>query len=190
MILVESYMSATTQLTTADELLAMPDDGFRYELVYGELKKMSSAGFDHGCVASQFHWRLAQHVEANGLGVACIAETGFLLSTEPDTVLAPDSAFVRSDRLAQAKQSRGYWPGAPDLAVEVVSPSDTHSEVEEKAIAWLEAGTSMVLTINPRKRTVTVYRSLSDIVIFNADAILDIGDVVPGFAVPIKDLFG
>jgi len=174
---------------TADDLFSMPDDGFRYELVKGELRKMAPAGHEHGRVAIRFTWRLAQQVETNNLGAVYAAETGFLISTNPDTVRAPDVAFVSQKRLAQVKRAEGYWPGAPDLAVEVVSPGDTYIEVEEKAIEWLEAGTLMVLALNPRKRTVTVFRSLNDIVILNEASSLDLDEVVPGFKVAIKDIF-
>jgi Uma2 family endonuclease len=115
--------------------------------------------------------------------------TGFTLATNPDTVRAPDVAFVSRERLKKVKSASGFWPGAPDLAVEVVSPGDTYTEVEEKAIDWLAAGARMVLALNPRKRTVTVYRSLNDIVILNDDATLDLDDVVPGFKILVKDIF-
>ena len=182
-------MSTTVQPMTADDLLRMPNDGFRYELVKGELRKMAPAGHEHGRVAVRFTWRLAQHVEINNLGAVYAAETGFLISTNPDTVRAPDVAFVSRKRLDAVGKVGGYWPGAPDLAVEVVSPGDTYSEVEEKAIEWLEAGALMVLALNPRKRSVTVYRSLSAITILNEDAILDLNDVVPDFKVSVKDIF-
>src|ERR1051325_8824219 len=182
-------MSTVLQPMTADDLLRMPNDGFRYELVKGELRKMAPAGHEHGRVAIRFTWRLAQQVETNNLGAVYAAETGFLISTNPDTVRAPDVAFVSQKRLAQVKRAEGYWPGAPDLAVEVVSPGDTYIEVEEKAIEWLEAGTLMVLALNPRKRTVTVFRSLNDIVILNEASSLDLDEVVPGFKVAIKDIF-
>jgi Uma2 family endonuclease len=181
-------MSTTAQLVTADDLLKMPEDGFRYELVKGELKRMAPAGHEHGRVAVRFTWRLAQHVEANNLGAVYAAETGFLIATNPDTVRAPDVAFVSRKRLEEGKKE-GYWPGAPDLAVEVVSPGDTYSEVEEKATEWLEAGVLMVLALNPRKRTVTVYRSLKEITILNEDANIELGEVVPGFKVAVKDIF-
>jgi Uma2 family endonuclease len=183
------FMSTTIHLVTADDLLRMPDDGFRYELVRGELRKMCPAGNEHGRVAMKFSWRLAQHVEANDLGEVYAAETGFLISSEPDTVRAPDVSFVRKERIPEVGRTKGYSKGAPDLAVEVVSPGDTHAEVEEKAIDWLMAGTAMVLTFNPNKRTVTVYRSLKDIVILDENAILDLGDVVHDFKVAIKDIF-
>jgi Uma2 family endonuclease len=182
-------MSTTEQLMTVDELLRMPDDGFRYELVKGELRKMAPAGHEHGRVAVRFTWRLAQHVETNNLGIVYAAETGFTLATNPDTVRAPDVAFVSRERLAEVKRASGFWPGAPDLAVEAGSPGDTYSEVEEKAIDWLAAGARMVLALNPRKRTVTVYRSLNDIVILGDDAVHDLDDVVPEFKIAVKDIF-
>ncbi|PYS26423.1 MAG: hypothetical protein DMF75_22150 [Acidobacteria bacterium] len=153
-------MSTVVQSITADELLNMPDDGFRYELIRGELKKMPPPGHVHGRVAMKFGWRLAQHVETKN-----------------------------RDRLAAIGDVEGYLPGAPDLAVEVISPGDTYTEVEEKAIEWLANGSAMVLALNPRKRTVTIYRSMTDITILDQNAILDISDVVPDFKVSVKDLF-
>lgn len=182
-------MSTTLQPMTADELLRMPYDGFRYELVRGELRRMAPAGHEHGRVAVRFTWRLAQYVENNKLGAVYAAETGFLISTNPDTVRAPDVAFISQKRLDDVGRRAGYWPGAPDLAVEVISTGDTYSEVEEKAIEWLEAGALMVLALNPRKRTITVYRALNDITILSENAIFDLDDIVPGFKVAVKDIF-
>ena len=182
-------MSTTVWPMTAEDLLRMPDDGFRYELVKGELRKMAPAGHEHGRVAIRFSWRLAQHVETNDLGAVYAAETGFLISTNPDTVRAPDVAFVSRKRLEEVTKAEGYWPGAPDLAGEVVSPGDTYIEVEEKAIEWLEAGALMVVALNPHKRTVTVFRSLTDIVILNEASILDLDDIVPRFKVSVKEIF-
>jgi Uma2 family endonuclease len=117
---------------SAEELLHLPDDGFRYELVRGELKKMPPAGHEHGDVAMRFGWRLAQHVELHDLGKVFAAETGFLLSTQPDTVRAPDVAFVRKERVEQVSKKGGYWPGAPDLVIEVISPGDSYSEWKKR----------------------------------------------------------
>lgn len=182
-------MSATVGLMAADELLKLQHDGFRYELVKGELRKMSPAGHEHGRVAVRFTWRLAQHVEENGLGIVYAAETGFLIASNPDTVRAPDVAFVSQARAGQSGETGGYWPGAPDLAVEVVSPGDTFAAVEEKALDWLAAGTLTVLALNPQKRSVTVYRSVSEISIIGDDAILDLSDVVPEFKISVRDIF-
>lgn len=182
-------MSSIVELMTAQDLLQMPRDGFRYELVKGELKKMSPAGQKHGRIAARFTWRLAQHVETHRLGAVYSAETGFLLSSDPDTVRAPDAAFVARERIEETGDVEGYWPGAPDLAVEVISPGDTYAEVEEKTVQWIQAGARMVIVINPRNRTVAVYRSLNEISILEEDAILDAGEVVPGWKITVKELF-
>lgn len=182
-------MAIVHQLVTADELLRMPDDGFRYELVQGELRRMSPAGFQHGRLIMNIATPLDQHVRTHKLGVVCAAETGFLLTSDPDTVRAADVAFIRQEHIEQAAEPEGYWPGAPDLAVEVVSPNDLYTEVDEKVTDWLEAGTRMVVIINPRKRTVTVYRSLLQIVVLREQDLLDGGEVVPGWSLPIADIF-
>jgi Uma2 family endonuclease len=182
-------MSTRTQLVTAEELLRMPDDGFRYELVCGELRKMPPAGHVHGRLAATLTASLVRYVTANQLGAVYAAETGFILRRNPDTVRAPDVAFIRQQRVQEVGDVAGYWPGAPDLAIEVVSPSDSYAEVEEKVFEWLEAGTLMVLVVNPRRRSVTVYRSLADIIVLTQNDALDGGDVVPGWIMPVKDIF-
>ncbi len=180
---------APPKAVTADELLALPDDGFRHELIRGELRKMAPAGGRHGMIAVDIATSLNQHVKAHNLGRVFAAETGFVLASDPDTVRAPDAAFVRRERVEQAGTVEGYWPGAPDLAVEVISPNDTYTYVEEKVIEWLDAGTRMVVTVNPRARAVTVYRSRDDIAVLNEEDVLDSGEVVPGWSVPVKQLF-
>ena len=182
-------MTIDTQPVTAEELLRKPDDGFRYELIKGELRKMVPAGSEHGYVAYRVALLLGQHVEANKLGRVYAAETGFRISANPDTVRAPDAAFVSRERVEKAGRVEGYWPGAPDMAVEVVSPNDTHTLFTEKALAWLDAGSHTVLVADPLQRTVTVYRSLDDIRVLTQDATLDGGDVVPGWRLPVADLF-
>jgi Uma2 family endonuclease len=174
---------------TADDLLRMPDDGFRYELVRGELRKMSPAGSRHGRITTNITTRLDQHVRANDLGAIFAAETGFKLASDPDVVRAPDVAFVRQERIQEVGDIEGYWPGAPDLVVEVVSPSDSYSELEEKVFDWLMAGTQTVIVVNPRKRIVTVYRSLTDIKILMENDTLEGAEVLPGWKMPVKDIF-
>jgi len=183
-------MTTTTHLSTAEELLRMPDDGCRYELVRGELRKMSPAGSKHGKLVMKLAGPLFQFVEANNLGVVYAAETGFKLSADPDTVRAPDIAFVSEQRVGEADEAEGFWPGAPDLAVEVISPSDTYTEVEGKVLDWLGAGTRMVVTVNPRERILTVYRSLAETKVLTEDDVLDGDDVVPGWRLPVSDCFG
>lgn len=183
-------MSTTTQLMTAEELLKLPRGRFRYELIAGELRQMSPAGHKHGEIAARLSGILFQHVEAHDLGKIYAAETGFLITINPDTVRAPDVAFVRRERVDKADETTAYWPGAPDLAVEVNSPGDTVREVEEKVEEWLNAGTSLVWVVSPKLRTVTAYRSLTDIVMLTERDTLDGGDVIPGFQYPVAKLFG
>jgi Uma2 family endonuclease len=182
-------MAIQSQFITAEDLLRLPDDGLRYELVRGELRKMTPAGHQHGRIAINITTPLDQHVRAHNLGVVYAAETGFKLATDPDTVRAPDVAFIRRDRVEAVGDVEGYWPGAPDLAVEVISPSDTYTEVEEKIFYWLDAGVRLVIAANPRQHTVTVYRSRADIVLLTEDDTLDGSDVVPGWILPVREVF-
>ena len=184
-------MTTGARLITAEELLGRPSDGRRHELVRGELREMAPAGNKHGYLALEIGSELRNHVKANGLGRAYTAETGFKIASDPDTVRAPDAAFVSQPRLDEIGEVEGYWPGAPDLAVEVISPNDVHTEVVEKSLSWLEAGCLMVLVVDPGQRTVTVYRSLDDIRILKAEAgtAIDGDDVVPGWRLPLAELF-
>ncbi len=182
-------MAIQTGRVTAEELLDMPDDGFRYELVRGGIRKMVPAGSRHGYVAGELFGELRAHVKANDLGRVYAAETGFKLASDPDTVRAPDAAFVSHERLAQVGEVSGYFPGAPDLAIEVISPNDRHSEVVEKALAWLEAGCLMVLVADPERRTVTVYRSREEIRILAEGEAVDGDGVVPGWTLPVAEVF-
>ncbi|MBM4040131.1 MAG: Uma2 family endonuclease [Planctomycetes bacterium] len=181
-------MSINT-LVTAEELLAMPDDGFHYELVEGEIRKMSPAGIVHGLVAGQLDRLLGQHVFLNKLGATLTAEPSFRLSRDPDTVRVPDIAFIRRDRLRRRDPREACWPGAPDLAVEVLSPSDTPSEVDEKVAVWLDAGAAMVWVVNPTARSVTIYRTPTDIHTLTQQDELDGQDVVPGFRCRVSEIF-
>jgi Uma2 family endonuclease len=183
-------MSATlTKPMTADELLAMPDDG-RYELVKGELRKMAPTGDEHGDITMELAALLHWHVKENRLGKIYAAETGFKLESDPDTVRAPDIAFVTQDKIEKTGRLRGFRSGAPDLAIEVLSPRDRVSRVEEKVAEWLEAGARMVWVVSPKLHTVTVYRSLTDIVTLTGKDTLDGGDVVPGFQINVAEIFG
>ncbi|MCI0416785.1 Uma2 family endonuclease [bacterium] len=182
-------MQNTTTLVSAEELLKMPDDGFRYDLVRGILKKMSPGGKKHGKVAIKISSPLARHVEVNNLGEVYAAETGFKLASNPDTVRAPDVAFLSRKRVKKIGDIEGFIPGAPDLAVEVVSPSDSFSEVEEKVLEWLDSGTKLVIVADSRKRTLSAYRSRTDIRVLKEGDILDCSDVVPDWQLPVKGIF-
>src|SRR5262245_7247038 len=143
-------MTATGIRMTADELLRLPDNGMRRELIAGELYEMPPAGGEHGYVGIRAVYRLAafleQHPEIGGGLFA--AETGFRLTRNPDTVRAPDIAYIGPDRLDQARV-RGFPELAPDFVVEVVSPNDTAAEVQSKTEEWLRAGVLLVWVLYP-----------------------------------------
>jgi Uma2 family endonuclease len=184
-----STAPSADRLVTADELLLIPDDGFRRELVRGEVRVMTPAGRPHGRVASRILSRLERHVEARSLGESYAAETGFRLTSDPDTVLAPDASFVRRERLEKMGETEGFIPGAPDLAVEVISPRDSFADVEDKVSKWIGAGCRMVVVVNPRSRLTWVYQPDSHAVSLTDGDVLDGGDVVPGWKLPLRELF-
>ncbi|HSY47704.1 MAG TPA: Uma2 family endonuclease [Thermoanaerobaculia bacterium] len=171
-------------LLTADELLQLPDDGWRYELVRGELRKMSPSGARHGRVAAEIVGSLIAHMKRNRIGAVYSSETGFRISRQPDTVRAPDAAFVRSERVTEAA---GFFEGPPDAAFEVISPGDTYSEIEEKTRDWLRAGVKAVVVVDPRTRTVRVHRMDGA---RNVEDIIEIDDVIPGWRLSLAELFG
>ncbi|MBA3243003.1 MAG: Uma2 family endonuclease [Acidobacteria bacterium] len=182
-------MSTSTQLMTAEELRKLPQDGFRYELVEGELKQMSLSGTEHGAVIFNLSILLGQHLKANNLGQGFGAETGFKIASNPDTVRAPDIAFVRRERIPPTGIPKNFWENAPDLVVEVVSPGDTFEEVEEKVAQWLGAGTSAVWVVNPKRRSVSVYRSMTDVTRLSEADELEGREVVPGFRCQVSEIF-
>ncbi len=182
-------MTVTHTPLTATDLLSLTGDGQRHELIAGELLTMSPSGEEHGSLAAMFTTYLTQHVLANQLGRVFAAETGFLLATAPDTVRAPDVAFVSRARLLASVQGSGYHQGEPDLAVEIISPHDRYTEVEEKVAMWLAHGTRMVIVVNPRSQTLTTHRSATDVRHLVATDLLEGADVVPGWRVPVRDLF-
>ena len=150
---------------------------------------MSPAGNVHGRVTSNIHWRLAQHVHANQLGTVYAAETGFIIEQEPDTVRAPDVAFVSGARLAEVEETSGYLRLAPDFVAETVSPGDTFSEVEGKSLSWLSAGVRMVLVADPGTKTFQVYRSAKEIAVLSMGDVLDANDVINGWKLSVEDAF-
>ena len=178
-----------TNIRTAEQLAKMPLDENRYELVAGVLNMMSPAGGRHGRVAGRVFKLLANQVDDHHLGVAFAAETGFLIATNPDTVRAPDAAFVCQEKMDGLEDDSGYLPFAPDLAVEVISPNDTFSDVENKAFSWLDAGTQLVLIVEPESETVHVYRSRSSINVLKAGELMDAGDIVAGWKFEVAELF-
>jgi Uma2 family endonuclease len=182
-------MNTETQIMTADQLFQMRDDGFRHELVKGELRKMTPTGFNHGEIVMNLAAPLGTYIRNSSLGVVLGAETGFKINSDPDTVRAPDIAFVRKERVLETGRTDKFWPGAPDLAVEVLSPTDTAYEVEEKVANWLGAGTQVVWVLNPRQRTLHVHRANSPVQVLGREDFLEGQDVVPGFRINLSEVF-
>ena len=181
-------METTTERTSAEQLLRMPDDGHRYELVRGRLKKSSPLTHLQGRIAARIGVALFEHVSAHNLGEVFPASTGFQLDSDPDHVRGPDVAFVQRERMLAVGEVSGFWPGAPDLAVEVIAQTDTFADVEEKVLDWLRAGTRLVIVISPQQRTVTTFRSPCAVRILAEDDTLKAGDVVPGWSMPVQEL--
>ena len=182
-------MAVNPKLMTADELLNMPDDGMRHELVRGELRTMPPGGLEHGEESSIFDGSLGAYVRAHRLGRVYTNEPGFILLTNPDTVRAPDVAFLSRERVPPTGSPRGYYRGAPDLAVEVISPNDRYTGVDQKVAEWIEHGTRLVFVVNPRRQTVAVHRPGQPIRVLGINDTLDGEDVVPGWRLPVRDLF-
>lgn len=177
---------ATTAKITAEQLWEMGEDS-RYELIEGELIAMSPAGGEHG----QIEWRLAAYlgpfILSQDLGEGFGSETGFRLG--PDTVLAPDAAFISIERLPPDDERKGFMPLAPDWAAEVVSPSERPAETLRKVYVYLEAGVRPLWVIYPTSRTVTVYTQEQPPRVLAEDDTLDGADVLPGFKLPVRALF-
>lgn len=185
-----SLMDTGSRVMTADELLLLPSGTARYELLRGELRTMTPSGHLHGKVAARVAGSLVPFVQQHGLGEVYGAETGFLLQRDPDTVRAPDAAFVTAAKLdASSLPPQGYFPGAPDLAVEVLSPSDSRHDVEKKTAAWLEAGCQVVATIDPVRQMAEVHRRGLEVQSLDADDHLTIPDLLPGWSIELASLF-
>ena len=179
-------MTTQTRLVTADELLMMPEDGYRYELIRGVLIKRMPAGDRHGDAAAWTAVEFGTYVRANDYG-SVRAEIGYKLESDPDTVRAPDVSWISPENTREPIP--GYPEGAPDLAVEVKSPNDSRPEMFAKAQMWIGYGTRIVLALDPAPVTVTVYRPNTEPVTLGEEDTLDLGDLLPGFSCPVWRLF-
>ena len=179
--------ASTTSLMTADDLLRLPDNAHGLELIEGRLVRMSPTGWIHGKIINAIANTLSDFVYAQHLGEVCGAETGFLIDQNPDTVLAPDAAFVRAEHVTNPDEE-GFLRLAPDLVVEVALPSQYRPEMEEKAQRWLNAGCRMVWLVWPKAKQIDIWRSNIPSVTLNAADNLDGADVLPGFRCQIAKL--
>ena len=177
-------MTTTTQLMTAEELMQLEGPN-RHELIKGELLTMPPPKYEHGRIVINLGIHLGQYIKANRLGVV-FAETGYKLETNPDTVLGPDVSFIAERRIGNIPD--GYYPGPPDLAVEVLSPGDRRGNVERKTDLWIALGAMSVWLVHPRHRTVEVVRRDGYRKLFHeSDELID--DTVSGFRVKVSEIF-
>lgn len=184
-------MTISTRVITIAEYEALPEptDGTRLELVNGEVIEVTGAAWQHNLIAKHLTRLLDDHVILRSLGLVFTDGAGFILDQDPPTVRVPDVAFVSGDHVPAADHEEGFWPGAPDLAVEIVSANDRATEVRAKVSHYLAAGTRLVWVLWPRDQTVTVYRADGSTTQFGDGDTLDGEDVVPGFTVPVSALF-
>ncbi|MFW6200077.1 MAG: Uma2 family endonuclease [Gemmatimonadota bacterium] len=169
--------------------MAMPDEeGYRIELSGGRLVREPAPGPRHGNVAIRIASLLHRLGQQGGHGLAFV-DTAFTLARDPATIRVPDVAFVSRNRVPESGLGDEFWQMAPDLAVEILSPSNSSSEIQKKSLEYLEAGARIVWIVEPGQHTVTILRSRSDIRILTGDETLDGGDVLPGLEVRVGDLF-
>jgi Uma2 family endonuclease len=172
---------------TIEDLLRLPDDGQFHELDEGRLVCMPPSAYIASQVAMLILVRLGAYVLEHGLGIFAGEGGGVVLRRNPDTVRAPDISFIRAERVVDT--GRGYFEGAPDLAVEVLSPSDRYSAVSRKVSQYLAAGTRLVWVVDPFNRTVAVYRPDREVIELPEEGILDGEDVVPGFRLALTEIW-
>jgi Uma2 family endonuclease len=182
--------TATTHLLTVEEFFALPDppDGSRRELVRGRVVTMSNPGLEHGEVQLALGSLIRVFLLANRIGRAA-TESGTVTERKPDTVRGPDISFYSKERLPLDKRVVKFHDQAPDLCVEVVSPSNTKKELRAKIKEYFFAGVRMVWVVDPEDRSVVILRAPDEGRTVYDDAILDGGDVLPGFSCKVSDLF-
>ena len=180
---------ATTHLLTVDDVERMGSAGERMELIDGVLREKEGVSGRHGEIEAEIFGPLHAHVKRNGLGRVYPSDTQFRILRDPDVIHIPDLAFVRADRLPPEHEREGIMPLAPDLAVEVVSPNDRYVEVIEKVERYHRAGVPLVWLVQPRRRAVEVHPLGQEPRLLREGDTLDGGDVVPGFRLPIADVF-
>lgn len=181
--------TTATGLMTAEELAQLPDDGYRYELVRGVLRRMAPGSFEPSVIAVRISARLFNFADEHGLGTVSGADGGYVLERGPDTVRAPDVAFVRTDRVPTREEQQHFAELAPDLVVEVISPSDRMADVEEKVEQYLALGVPLVWVFHPRRRTVTVRRPGQAPRVLRDGDVVEGEEILPGFRLAVSDVF-
>lgn len=180
-------MSPPERLVTSAELAQLRDDDARFELVEGRLIRMSPVGFERGRIVAQLCALLYRHVQAHG-GGAIVTDVGFKLKSNPDTVRAPDVAFIRDDRIP-ARGTRGFVNGRPDVAFEVLSSDDAQGDVRRKIDDYLTRGVPVVVVVNPEERSITPFRQAAAGDALRDEEIFDLSDVIAEFRCRVRDVF-
>lgn len=185
----ENSVMIKKNLMTAEELLTLPDDGHSYELVKGELRMMTPAGFEHARIAGRIAVLVGQYANQHELGVILTAEPGFTLTRNPDTVRAPDVAFVRTESIPLESEQKRFAELAPDLVVEVISPSDRMTDLRAKIEEYLDAGVKLIWVVDPGTKSVTEYRPDVAPANFASNDELAGREVLPGFRCKVSEFF-
>ncbi len=177
----------TTTTMTAEELMARPDDGWRYELIAGSPRRMPLGGLEHGWIGAKFLLPVSDFVRRRNLGIV-VFDVLFRFERDPDHALVPDIAFIRTERLPPRDTWHRVAELPPDLVLEVVSPNDSGPEIAEKIAYYLAHGVPLVWVAYPRRREIAVHRTGTNLTLTVGDT-LGGGEVLPGFAVPVAELF-
>ena len=187
--MIATLAPAKPKLLTAEDLLRLDSKGVKGELIRGEFSETMSAGLKHGEVASNFIGELRSFVKPRRLGRVSGTDAGVLLERDPDTVREPDAMFISAERMPLDIRPSGYSEVIPDIVAEVKSPSDSIAEVDDKARMWRDYGVPLVWAAYPETQTVDVHRADGSIATLYEDDVLDGGEILPGFAVPVSDIF-
>jgi Uma2 family endonuclease len=181
-------VASEKKVWTDEEFMALPDDGGRYELVDEEVVDMGNSGMEHGNISAYLCGLIELYVRPKKLGVTCDSSTAFTLKS--GNKRSPDVSFVSKERLQGLRRlPKGFFQGAPDLAVEVISPSNTFEEIYTKLVEYFDNNCRVVWVINPDERSVVVYRQPQPDRLLKMTDSLDGEEVIPGFTLPVAQLF-
>lgn len=182
-------MATVARRYTIDDLESLTAADRWFEIIDGELHEMAPSGFEHSSIGLRLGGMLTAFVITHRLGATTGADGGYVFSREPFVMFAPDVAFVREDRLPPREQRQQILEVVPDLVVEVVSPNDSAGEVHAKVLRYLEFGVRLVWLVHPQQRSIAVYTPDGHARVLRERDALDGADVVPGFSLPLADVF-
>ena len=177
------------ELLTAEDLLRLHSQGVKGELVLGVLAETVSSGGEHGEIAVSLSSILFAFVKPRSLGRVFAPDAGVLLARDPDVIREPDIGFISTDKLPLDMRVRGYYQVVPDLVVEIASPNDTVTALYDKARMWLSHGVTLVWAVYLDTRTIDVHLLDSPTSTLTEDDVVDGGGVLPGFTLPVRDVF-